>query len=132
MKLIGDANFAHVPQIEILNGQNVNQLYNEAWLSNTNAEVTGIPTFSQVEFTKPIEIKVCDYVNTNAEVFKQQFIIQGLLNGINVEYMNSHYVSLTKPQEIIAEVEVNGNVLFQGNVKAGNIHLNGIIKDTLR
>lgn len=54
----GDANFDHVPQIENLNGQNVNQLYNEAWLSNKNGELTGMPRFSHVEFSKPIEIKV--------------------------------------------------------------------------
>lgn len=48
-----------MPRIENLNGQNVNQMYNEAWLSNRNAELTGMPRFSHVEFTKPIEIKVC-------------------------------------------------------------------------
>lgn len=70
--LTDDANFAHAPQIEILNGQNVNQLYNEVWLTNTNAEVTGILTFSQVEFIKPIEIKVFDCIKVNTEVFKKK------------------------------------------------------------
>lgn len=62
----GDANFAHVPQVGNLNEFAVNQLYNEVWLSNRNSELTGVPRFLNVEFTKPIELQVNDDGNVNS------------------------------------------------------------------
>lgn len=134
----GDANFDHAPQIENLNGQNVNQLYNEAWLLNQNAELTGSLRFLDVEFSKPIEVKVISYINLRFNQWnvtkqkKNSFNVQGLLNGIDVGYLGNHYVSLTKPQEIITEIEINGNVLFQSDIRSGSIQMNGVIKDSNR
>lgn len=55
-----------------------------------------------------------------------------MLNGMDIGYLASHYVSLTKAQEIVAEVEINGNVLFQSDVRIESIQMNGVIKDSLR
>lgn len=57
---------------------------------------------------------------------------QGLLNGMDVGYLSYHYVSLTKPQEIVAEIEIRGNVLFEREIRSGNIQVNGFIRDTIR
>lgn len=54
------------------------------------------------------------------------------MNGYDVQYLNNHYVSLTKPQEIIAEVDINGNVLFQQEISSGSIQIDGVIRDTVR
>lgn len=51
---------------------------------------------------------------------------------MDIGYLGYHYVSLTKPQEIVADVEISGNVLFQSDVRSGSIQMNGVIKDTLR
>lgn len=51
---------------------------------------------------------------------------------MDVGYVNNNYISLTKPQEIIGELEINGNVLFRGDIKTGSVHVNGMIRDSLR
>ncbi len=51
---------------------------------------------------------------------------------MDVGYLATHYVSLTKPQEIVAEVEINGDILTQGDIRSGSIRIDGVIRDTAR
>lgn len=50
-------------------------------------------------------------------------VFQGFLNGKNVTYLNENYVSLSRPQDILLNLTITGNVMFKNIVEAGRLEM---------
>lgn len=60
---------------------------------------------------------------------KNYIFLQGLLNGINVDYLSSNYLSKTKDQKIFASLTFANTTVFLKDVTTSHMHVGNLIND---
>uniref|UniRef100_A0A336MVZ6 CSON007096 protein n=1 Tax=Culicoides sonorensis TaxID=179676 RepID=A0A336MVZ6_CULSO len=108
VKILGVTNFLTQPVFKTINGIDIDELYEHAWLSHRNVVLKGTYHIDYAEFTHNI-------------------ISTGLVNDLDLDYISKNYFSLSKPQDIPGDFYFQNGTIFE-HLKVDAVKLDGKIR----
>ncbi|XP_063696003.1 uncharacterized protein LOC134827336 [Culicoides brevitarsis] len=106
--VLGQINFLSQPVFKTINGIDIDELYEHAWLANRNAVLKATYYLENTEFVHNI-------------------ISTGFVNDFDLDYISKNYFSLTQPQDIPGAFYFQNGTLFE-HLKVDSVKLDGKIR----
>ncbi|XP_055854741.1 uncharacterized protein LOC129918300 [Episyrphus balteatus] len=108
---VQNAIFEKAPHFGTLNSHNLKQMMDTVWFANENVDLQHHVEIADGYFEGPIDF-------------------EGPINGMNLKYLKENYFSLTKPQQISAEMIFSKPVVFENDFDVDYLHLYGPIVES--
>ncbi|XP_055704200.1 uncharacterized protein LOC129802424 isoform X2 [Phlebotomus papatasi] len=105
----GSATFNMEPKVIFINGWNIAYVLQNALM-----------IYNQIHFT--------EFVQFSWASFRGNIDLVGTINGINLTYVATNYMSLTKPQTISTKIAFLNNVELKTVLSSSQLHIDGYLK----
>ncbi|XP_055679370.1 uncharacterized protein LOC129787669 [Lutzomyia longipalpis] len=105
----GNATFNMEPKVLFLNGWDIGKHFEDALM-----------VYNKIHFD--------DFVHFHEAEFMGNVFIPGKINDINLTYVASNYMSLTKPQIIETKINFLSNVTLETPLSSSHIHVDGYLR----
>ncbi|XP_055917893.1 uncharacterized protein LOC129950099 [Eupeodes corollae] len=105
---VQNAIFEKAPSFITLNSHNLSKTMEYAWFANEDVDLQHHVEIADGYFEGPIDL-------------------EGPINGMNLKYLKENYFSLSKPQQVSAEMIFSKPVVFENDFKVEDLHLFGPI-----
>ncbi|CAD7089342.1 unnamed protein product [Hermetia illucens] len=109
---IDSANFETYPKFRLLNGYDLKEVYKNVWLANEDTVIEGHMIFNDVEL-------------------KAHAVLNGPMNGVDLDFLQQHYFSLTKAQRVSTPMTFKGPVEFMESLSSEEMNLTGVLVDNI-